>query len=100
MQGKKHRWTSAEDKYCCQSYIEYYVMNKSSMDAATFVGMLQKTLPDIQRSSLKMKVQNIKQIVAELGIKDTLLCSPLRNYSMQNKNALMEVLREKGIPAL
>lgn len=32
IQNNRHRWTFAEDKFCCEQYIKYYVIDKSSID--------------------------------------------------------------------
>ncbi len=90
--NNKHRWTFEEDQLCCKRYLEYYVINKSGMDVSRFIMVLQKEHPSIKPSSLKMKVQNIKQILIEKGIKDTLDSSPLANYSQQNIRAMDVVL--------
>jgi hypothetical protein len=90
----KHRWTVEEDQLCCSRYLAYFVVNKSSMDVSQFINVLQKEPPSIKPNSLKMKVQNIKQILIEKGIKDTLVLSPLAKYSQQNMRAMVAVLRE------
>lgn len=94
---KRHRWLFNEDKYCCEKYIEYYVLNKSGLKIDMFVELLKAALPEIKKNSLKMKVSNIKQILIELGIDDTLDVKPLKNYSRQNKVAMLKVLSEKGL---
>lgn len=81
MMSKKHRWTIAEDEYCCKRYVEEYVNKKSSMDLNSFVGLLSKELPEIKEGSVKMKITNIKQILIEMGIEDTLASKSLKNYS-------------------
>lgn len=95
----KHRWTVEEDRLCCSRYLEYYVVSKCSMDVSQFIAVLQKELPNIKPNSLKMKVQNIKQILIEKGIKDTLTLSPLANYSQQNMRAMAAVLQEMKLSA-
>ena len=97
MQGNRHHWTFDEDRFCCQKFIEYYVENKSDMDISLFIHLLQRDLPDIQRNSLRMKIQNIKQISSQLGLEDTSALKPLSNYSAQNMQAMIMVLRERGI---
>ena len=97
MQKNKHRWTFDVDKICCEKFVERYVVDQSDMDITSFVRLLQQELPDIQSTSLKMKIQNIKQIVLEIGIKDTLASKPLSNYSLQNQKAMTAVLQEHGI---
>lgn len=97
MAAVKHRWALDEDLKCCRMYLEYFVLNKSSMDIGQFISLLEKELPNIQPNSLKMKVQNIKQILNEKGFKDTLETSPLSNYSQQNLRAMKVALAEMGL---
>lgn len=97
MQGNKHRWSFNEDKLCCKKFVECYIVNQSNMDISSFVRLLQRDLPYIHSGSLRMKVQNIKRIALELKLKDTMTITPLIKYSMQNKKAMIEVLRETGI---
>lgn len=92
--SEKHRWTIAEDEYCCKKYVEEYVIKRSSMDMSSFVRLLNKALPEIKEGSIKMKITNIKQILQDMGIEDTLVAKPLKNYSQQNKRAMQKVLQE------
>ena len=97
MQEGKHRWTYYEDKYCCQQFVEYYVINKSNMDTETFVALLQKELHEIKLASLRMKIGNIKFLLSELKVHNTSPCQFLPHYSMQNMQAMKDVLHENGI---
>lgn len=91
--GGKHRWTEAEDQLCCERYLARYVVERSGLDAASFLRELQRELPEVPALSLKMKLQNCKQLLRERGIADTLAVSPLRNYSKQNQRAMEAALR-------
>lgn len=95
--NKNHFWTNEENKFCCQMYVEYYINNKRNININSFVEMINKKLPYIKYSSLKMNIQNIKQILLELNIKDTLECTPLKNYSKQNFKAMKEVIESNHI---
>lgn len=97
MTFQKHFWTYEEDKHCCQKFIEYYIVNKRNTSINSFVEMLNNNLPNITSNSLKMKLQNIKQISFELDLKNTLECTRLKNYSNQNFQAMKEVLEENNI---
>ena len=92
--SEKHRWTIAEDEYCCKRYIEEYVIKKSNMEMRSFTKLLSKELPEIKESSLKMKITNIKQLLMDMGIDDSLNVKPLKNYSTQNKRAMEKALKE------
>ena len=95
--AEKHRWTMEEDVYCCRRYVEQYVIKKSSMEFLTFLKQLDNELEDVQQGSIRMKIQNIKQVLMELEVEDTLVVSPLKQYSKQNRKAMEEVLKEMNI---
>ena len=67
------------------------------MHVSKFIAVLQKELPSIKPNSLKMKVLNNKQILIEKGINDTLVVSPLANYSKQNLRAMDFILQEMNL---
>lgn len=92
--SEKHRWTLVEDEYCCKRYVEEYVIRKSNMDMSSFARLLSKELPEIKEGSLKMKITNIKQILMDMGIEDSLEVKPLKNYSRQNKKAMEKGLKD------
>ena len=90
----KHSWSYDENKYCCEKYFNYFVINKFEISASNFINELCLEMPDISYGSMRMKVQNIKQILFEKGIKDSLKIKPLCNYSTDNFKALENVLIE------
>ena len=92
-----HRWTYDEDRYCCEKYIECYVISKSELSASEFVRELSFELTEIKPTSLRMKVQNIKQILIEKQISDSLKISPSANYSLQNLLAMESILKQYKI---
>jgi len=93
----KHKWLYEEDKLCCKVIVEEYVLKKSHKDLESVLDYLSDELPDIGRNSLRMKIQNIKQLLIENGIENTLRTKTLYSYSSQNKRAFDEVVRELGI---
>lgn len=98
--AERHNWTMEEELYCCRRYVEQYVLNKSNTDCATFLNQLDKELVNISKGSIRMKIQNTKQILAEKNIEDFLDISPLKKYSKRNKKAVEAVLLELGIEKL
>lgn len=93
----RHRWTFAEDKLCCQRYVEAYVIQQQDLPLSEFIRGLSAELPQIQPSSLRMKAQNIKQILLVRHIPDTLSSAPSANYSRQNWDAMTCVLEEANL---
>ena len=95
--SEKHRWSFEEDRYCCEKYIKRYVVSNSDLSASDFVRELSSILMEIKPTSLRMKVQNIKQILIEKQISDSLKISPSANYSKQNLVALERVLKQYNL---
>lgn len=93
----KHKWLYEEDKLCCKVIVEEYVLKKSNKDLESVLDNLSDKLPDIGRNSLRMKTQNIKQLLMENGIENTLRTKGLYSYSAQNKRAFDEVLNDLDI---
>ena len=80
---KKIPWSYYEDELCCKLYIENFIINQNNMSLTEFVKLLSSKI-NRSETTLKMKVQNIKQIVLEKNIIDSLQTSPLAHYSPQN----------------
>ena len=95
--SQKHRWTFEEDKTCCCIFIETYVINHTYCSLDSLATKILSIYPNMKFSSVKMKLQNIKRICLDYGIKDSSTISPLDNYSNQNLRAMKEVLRAVGI---
>lgn len=85
---EKHKWTLQEDLECCETCIQQFVVNKTNLSMNELINDLSRKLPDISENSLRMKVQNIKQLLEEHGINNTLNTKPLGNYSKQNERAM------------
>ncbi len=82
-----HNWTYAEDYICCLEYLAYVFDNCEDESMEPLVNILSLKLPQIKRGSIRMKIQNIKQVALDTGLEDGLKISPLTQYSMQCKRA-------------
>ena len=94
---QKHRWTFDEDKTCCRIFIETYITNHTYCPFDSLATKILTIYPNMKFSSIKMKLQNIKRICLDYGIKDSSTISPLDNYSNQNLQAMKEELLAVGI---
>lgn len=94
---ERHNWSMDEDMFCCRKYLEYYVIHQSTVDISEFVRILNNAMPQISPNSLKMKVQNIKQLCIENNILDSLKVKPLSRYSTQNADAFVSVKNKLGL---
>ncbi|MGN0783622.1 MAG: hypothetical protein ACI4M0_04700 [Christensenellales bacterium] len=95
--SQKHRWTFDEDKTCCRIFIETYIANHTYCPLDSLATKVLSVYPNMKSSSIKMKLQNIKRICLDYGIKESSMISPLDNYSDQNLRAMKEALCEVGI---
>lgn len=95
--SQKHRWTFEEDKTCCRIFIETYITNHTSCSLDSLATKILSIYPNMKFSSVKMKLQNIKRICLDYGIKDSSTISSLDNYSNQNLQAMKEELLAVGI---
>ena len=95
--SQKHRWTFDEDKTCCRMFIETYITNHTSCSLDSLATKILSIYSNMKFSSVKMKLQNIKRICLDYGIKDSSTISPLDNYSNQNLRAMRESLQQIGI---
>lgn len=92
-----HRWTVEEDSICCRRFLECYVIQQSSMDMSQFLQLLAKEVPDVSEGSLRMKIQNIKYLAMQSGLKDTAAIKWLSQYSMQCERAFYKALNELNL---
>ena len=90
----KHTWTFEEDYTCCMQYLRYIFDNSQNKNVASLIYNLSLKLPSLERGSIRMKLQNIKQICMEHSFNDEMDISPLENYSRQCLRAFVEALRD------
>lgn len=96
--GLKHRWTFEEDLYFCNKYLDFFVIQKSNMSLSDFCRLLLASeSAEINFNSARLKVQNIKEILIELHISDSLKTAPAKNYSKQNMRAMESALKQRGL---
>ncbi|MBQ8833715.1 MAG: hypothetical protein IJ001_02160 [Oscillospiraceae bacterium] len=93
----KHSWTFEEDGLCCDAFFKVYVIQKSNMPLSDFVRLLSLKLPAIKAGSLRLKVQNIKQLALEYGIENSLKAAASTNYSKQNQSAFVSVMKQYAV---
>lgn len=94
----KHRWTFKEDLIFCNKYLDFFVEQKSNVSLSDFSRLvLASVSTEISFNSAKVKVQNIKAILIDLDIADSLKAAPARNYSKQNLEAMKYALKQRGL---
>lgn len=94
----KHRWSYEEDLHFCNKYLDFFVVENSDISLSDFSRLvLASGITEISFNSAKAKVQNIKAILIDLNIPDSLKVAPARNYSKQNLKAMKFALKQRGL---
>ena len=89
-----HKWTYEENLTCCQAVIDNFVTHEIDFQFDEFLDELNKLIPEVKRNSLKMKIQNIKSLLIEYDIPNTLNTKPLTSCSRDNRKAFEECIEE------
>ena len=92
------KWSLEEDNICCKVCVDEYVINKRHMNVDFCLGLIMKN-PRVCKApgSIRMRIQNIKAILEEWEIPNTLYVSPLKNTAWQTRVALRGYLNEQGL---
>ena len=88
----KHNWLRKEDKVCCLACYVYAMEGKGD-DVHSIHEELCAALPHISPGSIRMKMQNIKQLFIEHKIEHTFNIAPLEKYSVQCEEEFLDALR-------
>lgn len=92
--SNKHHWSDEEKKLISRHYINEYVLKPVGCKNEVFLTRIYCLFPEIKESSIKMFVQNTKQLTKEFGVADSSTFSPLRNYSIAHKRIMTNLLKE------
>ena len=90
----KHNWTIEEDYTCCLYYLRYIFDKTNEQNVNYLIYTLSLKLPKISRGSIRMKLQNIKQICMEYNFDDGMEITPLEKYSTQCKEAFAKAIKD------
>lgn len=90
----KTKWSVEEDTILSKLCIEKYVKGKEDLDIETFLNniMIHKEFEDRDKGSVRMRIQNIKAVLNELGMPNTIPITPLVNASKQTRKILLDIL--------
>lgn len=90
------KWTIEFETKICKAVVKTYVIDKSRQSISNFLLCLNTyNNLEVPKSSIKMKISNIKAILEELNIDNTIPGGILSNYSRQNKRIVEKILEEK-----
>lgn len=92
-------WSQDEDRLCCKKIISEYVNQAGSKDVETVLAEIKNNVLFKGRDigSIRMRFQNIKALLIELNIKNTLPLHPLKNVAKQTRTVLKEELKNVQI---
>ncbi len=89
--NKKISWEYAEDFYCCWKYIEIFIDQKKKVSAKAVAEKIQAAVYNHNKTSIRDKLLNIKSIMQNKGVEDSLQETPLPHKSNNNIKAMDEV---------
>lgn len=92
-----HKWTFEEDYISCREFLATYAVNKSHQEIESFLSFLSPKIPAVTKSSLRMKLQNIKNLAINNGIFDTASIKPLTGYSAQCEHAFYQAMTDLNL---
>lgn len=91
---QKHNWNYSENEYCVEEVFKNFVIN-TEYDYETIITKLFIHFNGtIKRSSIKMKLQNIKWLLIQYNIPNTLMIKPLQNVSNDNVLAFFAAVKK------
>ena len=92
------RWTIEEDEMCCRAVVDEYVINRRHMHVDTLITWIMKN-PQMQHGAgiVRMRIQNIKSILDEWNVPNTLNISPLKHAGQQTRTILKAIIDEQNI---
>lgn len=91
MSGQKHQWTFSENVYCVEVVFENFVIKKYHLLNSVIEEIYRNFNGAIKKSSIIMKLQNIKTLLNEYKIENTLNIAPLGHVSADNQIAFEKV---------
>lgn len=97
--NERKPWTVEEDVCCCKVCIDLYVVQKEKVYIEECVEKIKSCseMNGRDKGSIRMRVQNIKALLKELKIQNTLDVRPLANAAKQTRDILEACLENANI---
>lgn len=93
-QQEKHIWTYGENLNVCEFTRDHFVKTHSEMTLDEIIDKMNIVFGGkIKSSSIKMKFQNMKALLNYYGIRNTLPCATLQNWSNDHENAFKKIFQ-------
>lgn len=98
MVAEKHFWTYEENEYCVEEVFKNFVIN-NEFDYKTIITKIYIHFDgEIKKSSIKMKLQNIKYLLNTHNVPNTLMIAALKDVSEDNKYAFGAIAKKYNKP--
>lgn len=98
--NERIKWTYGENLLCCEVYIKNYVINNTVLSLKEAINEVLKAAPRFKggkEGSVRIKLQNIKQLCIEHKVDDSFTYKAQAHYSKDNIKAFEEVLDKYNI---
>lgn len=89
-----HSWTYDENEFCVEQAFKSFVIEKEYDYQFAVTKLYIHFGSTIKKSSLKMKLQNIKYLFNKYNIPNTLCLSELSNASEDNEKAFIAICKK------
>ena len=94
MKTAQHVWSYAENEYCVEEVFKNFVID-NEYDYETVIFRIYIHFDgDIKKSSIKMKLQNIKFLLTKYNIPNTLMLASLENVAYDNELAFLIIAKK------
>lgn len=96
---KKNNWTEEEDKLCCDLCVTKYVMEKHKFNKEKCLAEIfeDPVISGKSKGSVSERIQNIKYILEDIQIKNTLDIAPREHVAKQTRKYVLDVLEKNGL---
>ncbi len=95
---QKHIWTYSENEYCVEEVFKNFVINKEYDNEAIINKLYIHFNGEIKKPSIFKKLQNIKWLLIQYNIPNTLMLKPLEHVSEDNFYAFFATIKKYNNP--
>lgn len=91
-------WTEKEDTICCKVVVDMYVIGKKFIlvdECASLIHSYEGI--EHEKNIVRMRLQNIKALLEEMGIPNTLDVRSLSHAGKQTRACLVACLKEREV---
>ncbi|MBO5224420.1 MAG: hypothetical protein J6C23_07910 [Clostridia bacterium] len=90
-----HNWTYEEDYICCEMYLKYLSrQDYLRQRIEDFVNLVHSRIPNVKKSSIRMKFQNIQYLVDKYAPYLGKAIASLDQYSDQCLNVFLNLSKK------